>query len=131
MSRKKVLSLGQCGADHSSIRWMLASQFDADVSAAATSEEALALLRQDDFALILVNRVLDYDGGSGLDFIDRLKHDEQFRGLPVMLVSNYEDAQQQAVARGALPGFGKSALRQAETLERLAAALGAARSERR
>ncbi len=41
-----------------------------------------------------------------------------------MLVSNYEDAQQDAVARGALPGFGKAALRQPETRNRLAAILG-------
>jgi hypothetical protein len=30
--------------------------------------------------------------------------------VPAMLVSNYEDAQQEAVAAGAVPGFGKSAL---------------------
>jgi hypothetical protein len=40
-----------------------------------------------------------------------------------MLVSNYADAQRDAVGRGALPGFGKSALRQPETLSRLAEVL--------
>src|SRR5436309_7219217 len=122
---KRVLSLGQCGADHGSISGVLRDQFRAEVTAARTLEDALAKLRQGGFDLVLVNRVLDYDGRSGFDFIDRMKRDEQLRGVPVMLVSNFEDAQEEAVARGALPGFGKAALRQPETLERLGAALGA------
>ncbi|HEX5268998.1 MAG TPA: response regulator [Gemmataceae bacterium] len=120
---KKVLSLGQCGADHSSIGGLLHRQFGADVVAARTSEDALAKLRQGGFALVLVNRVLDYDGGSGLDFIDMVRGDAGLAGVPVMLVSNYPDAQQEAVARGALPGFGKSALREPQTLSRLAEVL--------
>jgi len=124
MSAKKVLSLGQCMADHTGISWLLRSQFGAEVTAAATFEDALAKLRQDHFDLVLVNRVLDYDGRPGLDFIARLKEDERSRGLPVMLVSNYEDAQQEAVARGALPGFGKAELREPQTLSSLAAVLG-------
>jgi two-component system chemotaxis response regulator CheY len=123
---KRVLSLGQCGADHGSISGVLRDQLRAEVTAAHTFEEALAKLRKGGFDLVLVNRVLDHDGRSGLDFIDRVKGDAQLRGVPVMLVSNYEDAQAEAVARGALPGFGKAALRQPETLERLRTALGAA-----
>jgi len=30
--------------------------------------------------------------------------------VPVMLVSNYQEAQQQAVGAGAVPGFGKDSL---------------------
>jgi two-component system chemotaxis response regulator CheY len=131
MSQRKVLSLGQCGSDHDSISRVLWSQFGVEVTAAATFEDALARLRQDQFALVLVNRVLDYDGRPGLDFIARLKEDEQLRAVPVMLVSNYADAQQEAVARGALPGFGKSELRQPQTLDRLRAALSLADSRSR
>jgi two-component system chemotaxis response regulator CheY len=119
MVTKKVLSLGQCGADHASIRGLLHERFGADVIAARTYEDALAKLRQGGFALVLVNRVLDYDGRPGLDFIDMLRADPQVGDVPVMLVSNYADAQQDAVGRGARPGFGKSALRQPETLGRL------------
>jgi two-component system chemotaxis response regulator CheY len=126
MSAKKVLSLGQCMADHTGISWLLSSHFGAEAMPAATFEDALAKLRQDDFVLVLVNRILDYDGQRGLDFITRLKEDEQLRTLPVMLVSNYEDAQQEAVARGALPGFGKAELRQPQTLGRLRAVLDGA-----
>jgi CheY-like chemotaxis protein len=119
MSTRKVLSLGQCSADNWSISRFIESNFDAAVTAAATFEDALAKLGQDGYALVLVNRVMDHDGRSGLDFIARLKADERLRDVPVMLVSNYDDAQQQAVEKGALPGFGKGALRQAQTLERL------------
>src|SRR5689334_18899359 len=110
MPARKVLSLGQCMADHTGISWLLRAQFGAEVVDAATFEEALAKLQDDDFDLVLVNRILDYDGRPGLDFITQLKQDEQLRTLPVMLVSNYEDAQQEAVVRGALLGFGKAQL---------------------
>src|SRR5438876_743573 len=125
MSRNKILSLGQCAADHASIGGLIRDQFGAEVTAGQTYEDARAKLRQGDYALVLVNRVLDYDGQPGLDFIDWLKGDERLRATPVMLVSNYPDAQQEAVARGALPGFGKSALREPETLDRLRSVLGA------
>jgi two-component system, chemotaxis family, chemotaxis protein CheY len=124
MSKKKVLSLGQCGADHGSISGLLRTKFGAETTAARTFEDALNKLRQEDYALVLVNRVLDSDGESGLEFIDRMKKEEHLRKVPVMLVSNYADAQEEAVAHGALPGFGKSALWQAETMERLRAVLG-------
>jgi two-component system chemotaxis response regulator CheY len=123
MSGKQVLSLGQCGADHYSISRLLSGEFGAEVTAASTSEEALAKLRQGDFALVLVNRVLDYDGGSGLDFIARLKSEERLRSLPVMLVSNYPEAQDEAVQKGAELGFGKAQLSAGETIGRLRAFL--------
>ena len=123
MQKKQVLSLGQCAADHASIRALLHDQLGAEVVAAQTYEDALAKLRQGEFALVLVNRILDYDGKAGLDFIDQLKKDEALRALPVMLVSNHADAQEEATAHGALPGFGKSSLRQPETAARLRAVL--------
>ncbi len=41
-----------------------------------------------------------------------------------MLVSNYADAQKEAVEAGALPGFGKADLGDGQTHERLRNALG-------
>src|SRR5438552_10025899 len=107
---KKVLSLGQCAADDYAIRYFLQSDFGAEVSMADTIPEALARLRAEQFDLVLVNRVLDATGASGLGFISQLKEDAALADVPVMLISNYPDAQQQAVARGALPGFGKNGL---------------------
>jgi two-component system chemotaxis response regulator CheY len=124
MSGKKVLSLGQCGADHYSISRLLTGEFGAEVADASTFEEALTLLRQGEFALVLVNRVLDYDGRSGLDFVARLKADERLRQVPVMLVSNYADAQKHAVRLGAEMGFGKARLSAEETTSLLRRFLG-------
>src|SRR5947209_6514195 len=112
----KVLSLGQCAADHYSLSRLLRDQFQADVDAVDTPADALAALREGGYALVLVNRVFDR-GGSGLDFITRLKADPDRGAAPVMLISDYADAQQQAADRGALPGFGKSALRSPATRE--------------
>jgi CheY-like chemotaxis protein len=116
---KRVLSLGQCAADHGALSWLLRTQFGVEVTAAGTVAEALTRLRLGGIALVLVNRVLDDDGNSGLEFITQVKADALLRDVPVMLVSNYDDAQQDAVARGALPGFGKAALREPQTLDRL------------
>jgi two-component system chemotaxis response regulator CheY len=124
MPAKRVLSVGQCFADHSSISRTIRQHFDAEVEDAAGADEARARLQRGKFDLVLVNRVLDGDGSQGVDLIGQLKAEEALHGLPVMLVSNYEDSQQEAVARGALPGFGKAALGQPRMLGLLRAVLG-------
>ena len=57
-------------------------------------------MRADSFTLVLVNRILDRTGDSGLAFISSLKEDSTLASVPVMLVSNFPDAQRQAMARG-------------------------------
>jgi CheY-like chemotaxis protein len=123
---KKVLSLGQCGADNYTLSQFLASGFDAQVVPADDFDEALAQLRDDTFDLVLVNRVLDANGASGLSFIRQLKADPELASIPVMLVSNYADAQREAVALGALMGFGKAVLDDSGTRARLQGILGKA-----
>ncbi len=83
------------------------------------ADAALEKLQEGDFALVLVNRVFDADGGPGMDLIKQLKSDPGLRSVPVMLVSNYEDAQEEAEAAGAAPGFGKAALGRPHMLERV------------
>jgi two-component system chemotaxis response regulator CheY len=121
---KYVLSIGQCAADAPLIANMLRTAFDAETVHASTETEALEMLRGRAVNLVLVNRILDADGTSGIELVQRLKADQMLREVPVMLVSNYPDAQQQAVAAGALPGFGKGALHASETVARLQMALG-------
>lgn len=116
---KRVLSVGQCFADHSAITRVLNGTFAAEVIAADSTRQALDQLRRETFALVLVNRVYDADGSSGMELIRALKADEQLRSLPVMLVSNYEDAQTQAVEAGATLGFGKAALGEPQMLARV------------
>jgi len=122
MAARKVLSVGQCGADHPAIARVV-RRLGADVVPADSAEEALAELRDSAYDLVLVNRVFDR-GGSGLDLIGRMKSDDTLARVPVMLVSDYPSAQEQAAGLGALPGFGKAALHSPDTARKLAAALG-------
>jgi CheY-like chemotaxis protein len=119
MPAKKVLSLGQCWADHGAISQVFMRHFGAEVVSADTTAEALNLLQEQSFALILVNRLLDQDGSQGMEFIRQLKNDEALRRCPVMLVSNHQDAQREAAQAGAEPGFGKAALGQPAMLGRV------------
>jgi CheY-like chemotaxis protein len=111
--------VGQCGADHAAIARTIRQQFQAEVVAADSAEAALAQLRQGGFDLVFVNRVFDADGMSGMELIQQIQADEQLRYTRMMLVSNYEDAQREAVAAGALPGFGKAALGHPQMLARV------------
>jgi two-component system chemotaxis response regulator CheY len=119
MTAKRVLSVGQCWADHSAISRTLQRHFGADVIRADSTADAVDQLRQKTFDLVLVNRVFDADGTSGLKLVQQLKQEQELHQVPVMLVSNYEDAQQEAVSAGAVPGFGKAALGLPQMLARV------------
>jgi two-component system chemotaxis response regulator CheY len=119
MSTKRVLSVGQCGYDHGNIARALQEAFDAEVVPAHSAEEALGRLKRESFAVVLINRILDADGSSGLELIRRIRSDPALADVPVMLVSNYEDAQLEAEEFGAAPGFGKAAVGQPEMTMRL------------
>ena len=110
MDTPRILSVGQCSFDHASITRHLGQTYGAMVAGADSKGQALVTLRAGEFDLVLVNRVLDADGTSGLDLIRAIKAEPDLAGLPVMLVSNYEEAQVEAKAAGALPGFGKTDL---------------------
>jgi CheY-like chemotaxis protein len=122
----RVLSVGQCGFDHRSIAGCLADRFGAEVEHSDSLDETRDAMRSARYDLVLVNRVLDDDGTSGLELIQALKDDPDpaLADVPVMLVSNHADAQQAALDLGALPGFGKADLHSDATLERINALLG-------
>ena len=119
----RILVVGQCDMDHASISRMLSEEFGAIVERAATGEAASRATHDQDFDLVLVNRVLDADGASGLDLIERLQSNQVDRAVTTMLVSNYAEAQDAAVARGAARGFGKDSLFSAKTRDVLTSAL--------
>jgi CheY-like chemotaxis protein len=116
MSTKTILSVGQCDMDHGSISRLIGT-LGAEVRRVHTAQEALEHIASGSFALVLVNRVFDLDGGDGQSLIRTIK--AQNPSLPVMLVSNFAEAQATAQAAGAEPGFGKAALQSPETAERL------------
>ncbi len=67
--------------------------------------------------LLLVNRELDgdFETTSGIDLISRATQPDD---APIaILISNFEEAQRDAVAAGARPGFGKRDLYAPETAE--------------
>lgn len=117
---KKVLSIGNCGYDDSRIgRMLVALGTSADRAADAT--EAKTKMGQNHYGLILINRIFDSNGASGIDFVSELKKENP--SLKIMLVSDYPDAQASAISNGALPGFGKSQLSDPDTHAKIKQAL--------
>jgi DNA-binding NtrC family response regulator len=122
MSSLRVLSVGQCGFDSASLERMFQQDFAARVDSVDSAREAAAQLQAEAYNLVLVNRRLDADGASGVALLEQLH--TQAPDVPIMLVSDRADAQAEAIAKGALPGFGKAALRSEETALRIREALG-------
>ncbi len=117
--RKRVIDVGNCVPDHAAIRRLIESNFDAQVAQAHDLKDALHELEREPAALVLVNRKLDLDYSDGMAIVRHLKASEQWSAVPVMLISNYPEYQQEAVAAGCEPGFGKQELRSEATLEKL------------
>ncbi len=118
--RKRVLDVGQCGPDHSTITSYLTRNFDCDVVQVDDAASALDALRDGEFHLVLVNRKLDIDYSDGLEVIRQLKADPKAAGVPVMLVTNYPEHQDAAILVGAIRGFGKLEFEKPEIRARIA-----------
>lgn len=110
----RILDVGQCGIDGPAIAELLKKELGAKVDTAPTADDARSELAEHDYDLVLVNRIFAADGSKALDLMDELVREAS--PAPVMLVSDREDAQSAAVAKGAIRGFGKSALDDAATL---------------
>ena len=124
--KQTVISVGQCGYDNSRIRTLIRSiDSTVEIKEADSHQETMEVLASlGEAALVLVNRVFDMDGSSGMDLISQLKSKEsEFAGIPVMLVSNYEKSQAEAIANGAISGFGKSELQSVETRRKIESVL--------
>jgi hypothetical protein len=76
--------------------------------------------------LLLVNRALDGDFAEpdGIALIRRLAASREGPAPALMLISNYPEAQAQAVAAGAVAGFGKKELNTPRAAGCLRAAVG-------
>ena len=125
MSRKIAL-VGHCGPDSSYLRMAVTrAAKDAQILMADDDSELKDVLEQG-VDLILFNRELGYGFADkmGVDAIKRLR--SQNPNQKMMLVSNYAEAQADAVANGALPGFGKREIGTPKVTELLRTALGEA-----
>ncbi len=116
---KRVLDVGNCVPDHAAVRALMERTFGAEVVQTHGPEDTLAELKAGSFDLVVINRKLDQDYSDGLDIIKTIKADAALAKTPVMLITNYEDHQADAVAAGAEPGFGKLSMSSPQTLERL------------
>ena len=121
---RKVLDVGQCQPDHARIARLLQGNFEVEIQCANSRDQALELAAQGLWDLILINRILDADGDNGLEIVRLLKSDPRTSAIPVMLVSNFPDAQTSAVEAGAERGFGKQELDEPATVDRLREWLG-------
>jgi DNA-binding NarL/FixJ family response regulator len=122
---KKVLLVGHCGPDSSYLRMSIKRAVpEADILMADDSDELSKTLQSNNVDLILFNRELGYgfDPDEGVEAIRVLRQGRL--NTKMMLVSNYPDAQQAAVAAGAMPGFGKRELGTPRVTELLRHALG-------
>ncbi|WP_406695522.1 hypothetical protein V5E97_31360 [Singulisphaera sp. Ch08] len=123
MAVPRILSVGQCAYDHRNLTRALSGRLNAQLTAADTFDDALSELRTGGYDLLLVNRVTDVDESPGLELIRAVKADPDLANTPIMLVSDFAKAQEEAVSLGALPGFGKSAMNDPKTLSRIEASL--------
>jgi CheY-like chemotaxis protein len=114
----RILDVGQCGFDGPRMAALWRDKLDATVDRVANGKDAAQRLKKGGYDVVLVNRVLAADGSSGLDVIEDLLSAKT--SVPVMLVSDLTDAQDAAVALGAVRGFGKAELGEPATLELVA-----------
>ena len=119
MPIQRVALVGHCGFDAGSLS-RLAGQIAPQAEVVRVNDQETLDTMTGPGTLLLVNRALDgrFDAETGIDLIRVCRSRED--APAAMLVSNYADAQQQAVEAGALPGFGKSQVGDRATTQRLA-----------
>jgi DNA-binding NarL/FixJ family response regulator len=117
---KRVLDVGQCQIDGPRIGRFLRN-LNCHVDRVHSKEQAIAHAATHHYDLVLVNRVLNNDGSPGVDVIEALH--AAHPSLRMMLVSDYSDAQKEAMEHGAIQGFGKAELDSPETEDLIKSAL--------
>jgi CheY-like chemotaxis protein len=121
---KTLVDCGNCGPDFQAIRAMVEREFGARVLQSHGLDDTLAILRENQIDLVTINRKLDQDYSDGLEVAKAIKADAEVSRVPVMLVTNYAEHQEAAIAVGCVRGFGKLALGSPETHHLLRPFLG-------
>ncbi len=121
-SLRTVVLVGHCGPDMFMLKTAVGRALPGASIVFVNDADTLSEYLTSD-SLLLVNRELDgrFDRQSGIDLISQVA--KQDRPPVAMLISNLEDAQSQAVAAGAKPGFGKSQLYDSSTIDILTGAM--------
>jgi hypothetical protein len=119
---KKILIVGHCGIDGPMLQDVM-GRIAPGIEAQRVNDMASLESQADAQSLLLVNRVLEgrFPTHNGIDLIAELARKENAPRL--MLISNHTDAQKQAQAAGAIPGFGKARAHARETADLILQAL--------
>ncbi|MEX2219906.1 MAG: hypothetical protein WD749_14235 [Phycisphaerales bacterium] len=121
----RIALVGHCGPDSYALRSAISGFVPGAEVVFAHDDDALAaeVARAD---LLLINRTLDgsFSDAGGIELVRRLHAAGVRARPPLMLVSNFADAQREAEAAGALPGFGKKEMYSQTTRARVRGALG-------
>lgn len=100
-----ILVVGNCAADNALLANVLDPIFAVTIQSADQGARAAELMSRQRFDLVLVNRIFDATGESGLDWIrDRV---EAGIDVPLLIMTNYADHLDAARQLGAAGGFGK------------------------
>lgn len=116
---QKLLIVGQCDFDYQRISFFLSKIYDIEIHRADSFDNAIQKAIDQQFDLIMINRLMDLDRSEGMAILHELKSNPQTENTPAMIISDYQDAQDAAVAAGASPGFGKATLNTPQTFELL------------
>ena len=115
---EKILLVGHCVPDTFMLKSKMRQLFpDATVDNCNSQSDMEAKMSEK--SLLLVNRVLDgsFAAAGGIELIEQ--HAKSDDSPKLMLISNFNESQEQAIAVGAMLGFGKSELGSEATEEKL------------
>jgi len=121
-SSKCILVVGHCNVDGPRLVKELNRDFAEARVERINSREDLEAACSAGADLLLVNREPVGFETAGLEIIKDVR--QKYPQAKVMLISDFPDAQAQALLEGAVPGFGKSQMGTAGMSEAVGAALG-------
>lgn len=98
---------------------MLTQHFDVQVDRVMFVDEAIKKLESNQYALVLFNRLIFADSSPGIALLERTNSNGSGDKTPMMMISNFDESQQQCIAAGGVPGFGKNAIFDDSTRELL------------
>jgi PleD family two-component response regulator len=119
MATASLLDVGNCDPDHGMIKQMLSENFDVRIDRVMFVKNALERMRANRYDLVLYNRLIFEDNTEGIELLKATKADPALKDVPIMMISNFEDAQATSIAAGGEPGFGKKAVFASSTVELL------------
>ncbi len=121
---RRVLDVGQCNPDHAAISRSLNEHFDVEIVRVHGESDRIGVLQSGDFDLVRINQKLDRDYNEVLSILETIKSDSAMSHVAVMLVSSFPEAQESAMAAGAVCGVGKAEVGNPDVVQRLGAILG-------